>query len=348
MSERRPDRLPVALIGFGGSGSGIHRPLIAANPRLSLDVVVTRDAARAEAARRQCPDAHVTSEALAAKGCAVAVVALPPAYRGDVVERLIDHGVHVVVEKPMATSLEAAARLAEHDNARLTVFHNRRWDSDFLTLQRLRSEQWWTGPTRLESRIQWWQPTVRDGWRNRSEGGGILREVGTHLIDQAITLLGPATAVYAELRARRRGAIAEDEVFVALEHADGSRSHLSAGPLGDPDSPRFQVAVEEVLITLGTPDRQQADLADGLVPGTASWGVTDPSDWVIRRGSQPPAPVTADRGRWQAFYDGVASWVADGGAPPVPWAEGLATMRVIDAARRASAAAQVVHLGEGG
>jgi scyllo-inositol 2-dehydrogenase (NADP+) len=345
---RDRDRLSVALIGFGGSGAGLHRPLITANPGLRLDVIVTRDPARAERARLQCPEARVTSDPRVAAECAIAVVALPPQYRGDLVAQLADRGTRVVVEKPMAANPADAARLvASVPEPMLTIFQNRRWDSDFLTLRRLAAEGVWSGPVRLESRIQWWQPAVHDTWRNSREGGGILLEVGTHLVDQAILLAGPVSAVYAELDVRRPGAVAEDDVFVALEHEDGSRSHLWAGPAGDPTAARFRLVGPDVQITLGTPDRQQTQLAGGMTPGAEGWGVTDPSDWIIRRAGSAPAPVAPEPGDSQTFYDRVAAWAAGDGAPPVTAAEGLAIMRVIGAARRSSAESRLVHLTEG-
>lgn len=308
-------------------------------------MIVTNSSEHTGQARQLCPDAHVTGDLDVVGDCAVAVVAIPPEYRADTVGKLLELGVRVVLEKPMAPNLDEARQLPHRDL--LTVFQNRRWDSDFLTLQRLRSEDAWTGPVRLQSRLQWWQPTVRDGWRNRPYGGGILLEVGSHLIDQAITLLGPVTAVYAELDTRRSAAIAEDDVFLALRHADGSRSHLSMGPVGNAQSPRFELTAQDTRITLEAPDRQQDQLAAGMTPGADGWGMPDDSGWFIQRRSGPPLPVRGERGRWQAFYDGVVNWVADGGDPPVGAAEGIATMHVIDAARRSSAESRVVALGEG-
>ncbi|MFJ9243845.1 Gfo/Idh/MocA family oxidoreductase [Streptomyces sp. NPDC101776] len=345
MSRRHGDRLPVALVGFGGSGAGIHLPLIAAHPRLSLDVIVARSPEHVREARSRCPDAHVTSDLTAAGDCALVVVAVPPAYRAGTVGQLLGLGARVVVEKPMAANTDEAAILSDSD--RLTVFQNRRWDSDFLTLQRLWTEATRPEPARLVSRLQWWQPTVRDGWRNRPEGGGILLEVGSHLIDQAIVLLGPVTAVYAELDVRRRDAVAEDDVFLALRHGDGSRSHLSMGPVGNARLPRFEVTTADTRIVLGAADPQQQQLAQGMAPADDGWGIPDTSDWSIQHGSEPPLAVRGERGRWQAFYDAVVNWAAAGGGPPVRAEEGIATMKVIDAARRSMEESRLIALGEG-
>lgn len=340
-------KISVALVGFGGSGAGIHAPLISTHARLGLDVIVTRDDTRQKHAAQRHPNTRVVEDIDQARGCAVAVVALPPAYRGDAVDVLLNLGMHVVVEKPLAWEAAEAERLVARADGRLTVFHNRRWDSDFLTLRHLQTERTWRGPARLDSRIQWWKPAVGDGWRDQIPGGGILTEVGTHLIDQAIELLGPVESVYAELERRRRGANAEDEVFLALHHENGSVSHLAAGPAGDPHLPRFQLVADHTLITIGSPDVQEAQSRQGMTPRDTNWGVPDASTWTITRGADPAKGIYPERGWWPAFYDGVVRWV-EGGEPPVSAKEAMATMRVVDAARLSSQELRVVHTNEGG
>lgn len=331
MRTSRPRSLPVALVGFGGAGSGIHAPLVASHTDLDLAVVVTRDRARARAATRRFPGAAVTDRLDDARRCVVAIVALPPPYRADVVDRLLDLGLRVVVEKPLGWDLSETERLISRGGDRITVFFNRRWDSDFLTLRRLRDEGTWTSPVRLVSRMQWWMPEVRDGWRNRAPGGGVLTEVATHLIDQAVQLLGPITDVYAELDARRPGARAEDDVFLALRHDDGSLSHLAAGPLGAP-RPRFGLVSPASVVTLGDGDVQHDQLRRGRTPRDADWGIPDATTWTVSRGGVDHEPVRPERGRWSGFYDEVVAW-ARGGRPPVSADSAIAAARVVDAAR---------------
>lgn len=338
--SRRPT---IALIGFGGSGAGIHAPIIAATAAVELSVIVTHDAGRTALAKAQFPEAEITDSLVAAEQCDVAVVALPVAFRGDMIDRLVARGVRVVVEKPFAADLAAAEKLATMGADLLAVFHNRRWDSDFLTLKKLQAQGVWSGPVRLTSRIQRWQPAVRDGWRNRPDGGGFLREVGTHQIDQVLDLLGPAASVYAEVSRRRSGASAEDEVFLAIKHVDGSRSHLISGALGNPDLPRFDLASERTLINIGTGDPQQDQLAAGLNPHDDGWGVADTSQWWVKEDASVARPLDAERGWWPGYYEAVAEW-AHGGAAPVTAADGVATMAVIEAARQAAEQGTLVDL----
>ncbi|MGN6220922.1 MAG: Gfo/Idh/MocA family protein [Microbacterium sp.] len=331
-----PERsIPVALVGFGGSGSGIHAPLIDATEGLDVAVVVARGEERRAAAAQRYPHAEVTDSLDAAKAAAVAVVTLPVHHRGDTVAHLVDAGTRVVVEKPFAGDLAGAQQLAARVGDQVTVFHNRRWDSDFLTLKRLNKARAWTGPVRLTSRIQRWQPTVRDSWRNDPEGGGFLREVGPHQIDQAIQLLGPVTGVYAEVLVRRPGSRTEDDVFLALTHADGSVSHLISGALGNTDLPRFEVSALDALVSLGTADPQHDQLHAGLSPLDPSWGITDASDWRRRGADGEWGDVVPERGWWPGFYQATRDWLSGSGGP-VSVEDGVATMQVIDAARESA------------
>ena len=151
----------------------------------------------------------------------------------------LDAGLAVVVDKPLAPSADEAAALVEHARAAgklLTVFQNRRWDSDQLTLRRLVSEGELGDVLRYESRFERWRPELREqAWRESAgaaEGGGVLLDLGSHLVDQALQLFGPAMHVYGEVDSRR-GAAGDDDAFVALRHRAGTYSHLRAvGPRG--------------------------------------------------------------------------------------------------------------------
>lgn len=339
-----PDSSPVtvALVGYGHSGSSIHRPLIESVPDLSLHVVVARDPARVDAATRDLPQSVVTTDVRHAANCDVVVLAIPPAQRAGLVEQLLVSGAHVIVEKPLAVTVEEAIALDRISDDRLAVFHNRRWDADFLTLQRLRHDGVWSTPAHMVSRTQWWQPTIREGWRNEA-GGGILLEVGTHLIDQALTLLGPVARVYAELPTRRRGAHAEDDMFLSLDHLDGSRSHLVAGPLG-PAQPRAHLSTPNALVSMLEGDVQQSQLAAGLRPGCEGWGTVAPSTWELHNKDGVVSSIESERGRWEEFYRGVAPWVRWRAAAPVSSRDGVATMRVIAAARASARDLRVVEM----
>src|SRR6478735_2476595 len=237
MPEPTSDRpLHVALAGFGLAGAVLHAPLIATTPGLQIAAAVTRDPERRAKLAAEHPRARAV-EALdeVVDDVDVVVVVSPNRFHVPLAQTALDAGCHVVVDKPIAVDAAQARALADRarDAGRLLVpFHNRRWDDDFLTLRRVALAGALGRIQRLESRFDRWRPVPKDdAWREAgdpADGGGLLLDLGTHLADQAVQLLGPVTTVYAELDTRRPGAAVEDDVFVALEHQGGARSHLSA------------------------------------------------------------------------------------------------------------------------
>jgi len=231
------DELRVALIGFGLGGRAFHAPLIAATAGMRLATIVTSNPERRTEAVRAFPKAHI-AEAVDwvwahARDHDLVVITTPNRSHVPLARAAIAAGIPVVVDKPMAaTSAEARDLVAEarRHNVPLTAYHNRRWDGELLTVQKLIASGELGTVTRFESRLDRWRP-VRPGtvWRESGapeDAGGILYDLGPHLIDQARVLFGPVTQLYAELDRRRAGALVEDDVFIALKHASGVHSHL--------------------------------------------------------------------------------------------------------------------------
>lgn len=224
----------TAIIGYGTGGRVFHAPLVDATDGLELSAIVTSDAERAQHARSTYRQAavHADVDALfAAGGFDLLVVTSPNGTHVPYARRAVDIGVPVVLDKPLATSVEDAVSLvaaAEEAGVPLTVFHNRRWDGDFLTLQALIRGGALGEIHQFDSSFEWWAPTLGSGWKDAAtaeEGGGILFDLGPHLIDQAMLLFGEAVDVHAELD-NRRGGGADDDAFVSLHHTSGVRSRL--------------------------------------------------------------------------------------------------------------------------
>jgi len=282
----------------------------------------------------------------------------------------VEAGLHLVVDKPLAASLADAERLEDAAVARgvvASVFHNRRWDGDFLTLKRLVSEGSLGELVRLESRFDRWRPEVDvNKWREGGtpeEAGGLLYDLGPHLIDQALELLGPARSVYAEVRRLRPGAQVDDEVFLALEHSSGVRSQLSATMLAAQPGPRLRVLGSRAAYVKWGLDVQEDALRGGARPGDPGFGNEPPEAWGLLGTEEDAQPVQTEPGRYVEFYERTEQAIRAAAspapappaavpappaavpeppaAPPVPLAAGIATLRVIEAAQ-ASAAERVV------
>ncbi len=347
--------LRVGLLGYGLAGRVFHAPLIAASKDLSLAAVVSRDPERQAKARADHPGALLlgTAEELLAraKDFDLVVVATPNRSHVPLARAALQAELPVVVDKPMATGSAEARDLADEARRRgllLTVFQNRRWDGDFLTVRRLVGEGALGAVRRFESRIERWNPVPKASWRERAdpqEAGGLLFDLGAHQVDQALQLFGPARTVYAELDRRRPGVEVDDDAFMAITHASGVRSHLWMSKVAPQAGPRFRVVGERATFTKHGVDGQEAALAAGGVPGSRGWGEDPQEAWGALGLEDATRRVPTEPGDYGAFYAGVVAALRRGGPPPVDPLESIAALEVIEVARRAAMAGAVQSIG---
>jgi predicted dehydrogenase len=353
--EAAPPPLRVGLIGYGLAGSVFHSPLIASTEGLTLDSVVTANPER----RAQVHAEHgssmrtlATTRELFARADALdlVVVASPNRTHYALARQALEAGLPVVVDKPLAGTVAEAqqlASLAAERGLMLSAFHNRRWDNDFRTVRALLADGALGGEVRrFESRYERWRPGLKGGWRESgdpAEAGGLLYDLGSHLVDQALTLFGPATSVYAESDVRRTGAEADDDTFIALTHADGVRSHLWVSAVAAQLGPRFRVLGSEAAYVKDGLDPQEAALREGArpVPGQR-WGVEPESAWGTLGDLEARRPVPTLDGDYPAYYAGIVTALREDAPPPVTAHEAVATIRVLEAARTSALEARVV------
>jgi predicted dehydrogenase len=177
----------------------------------------------------------------------------------------------------------------------------------------------------------------KGGWRENAdpdEAGGLLFDLGSHLIDQAQCLFGPVVDVYAEVDTRRAGIAVDDDVFLALTHASGVRSHLWTSAIVAQDGPRLRVLGDRAGYTKITPDIQEAALRRGERPDRDDWGLESPADYGVFGVGVDAKPIVTERGDYRQFYRGVVSAIRDGAPPPVEPSDGVAVLEVIEAARQ--------------
>jgi predicted dehydrogenase len=344
----------VGLLGYGLAGSVFHGPLIAATPDLRLAAIVTSDPARAARARADHPGAAIVARPddlwSIAGELDLVVVATPNRTHVPLALAALEAGLAVVVDKPVAPSATegrrvlAAARELGHP---LTVFQNRRWDGDFLTIRRLRAAGDLGRVSRFESRFERWRPVIEAGFRESGaaeDAGGVLFDLGAHLIDQALQLFGPVTTVYAEADRRRVGALVDDDAFVALTHASGTHSHLWMSAATAQLGPRFRVLGDKAGYTKVGLDVQEDALAGGARPGDPGFGEDAPENWGLLGSEGDVRPVPTEQGRYDAFYAGVVAAVRDGGPMPVDAADSVRVVELIEAAHRSAATGETVHV----
>lgn len=339
--------LRVALVGYGLAGRVLHRPLLEACPDLEVTHVVTGDPERRAQAAAELPGARVlpSPDALWSYADAfdVVVVAAADLAHVPVATAAVELGRPTVVDKPLApTAAEAQALcdLAAERRVPLTVFHNRRWDSDTLTAAALLRDGTLGEVHRLESRFTRFRPQVQARWReDAAAGGGVLLDLGSHLVDQAVLLLGPVTHVYAEVDRVRPGASADDDVLLALTHAIGARSALWASVAAPWPGPR--------LVLQGSAGGWAKEALDGtedaLRAGAWHGPVAEPDGRLWTAAGAAAAPSLP--GDWLAFYGGFAAAARGRGPVPVDPQDAVRTLRVLEAARRSAQQREVVALG---
>ena len=345
----------MGLIGYGLAGATFHAPFIAATPGLRLATVVTSNAERAQAARARHPGVEIvpTTQALWERAGDHELVVVAAHNRAHVPLGLaaITAGLPVVIDKPVAPSVEAAERLAAAARAAgvpVVPYHNRRWDGDFLTVRRLLDAGELGAVLRYESRFERWRPTRRPGARREQPGpdeaGGVLFDLGTHLIDQALALFGPVVTAYAEIETRQPHLEVDDDDFLALTHASGVRSHLWASHVAADRGPRLRVLGARAAYVKDGLDLQAAQLQAGMRPGEAGFGAEPPDAWGTVRAGEQSRPVPTEPGNYAGFYAGVAATVRDGTHPPVTLDDGIQALRVVEAAFESARAGRVVRL----
>jgi predicted dehydrogenase len=343
-----PRTIRTAVVGYGLSGSVFHAPLIAADGHYSLDIIATSNVERQKAATSRYPGVHTVHDGDAALAHAadldLVVLGTPPATHYPLAKAALEAGLDVVVDKPFAvTSAEGQelAALAERLGRVLTVFQNRRWDGDFLTLRKLLAADALGRVSRFESRFERWSPTIAKAWKARAtaaDGGGVLFDLGSHLIDQALLLFGPANVVHAELKARRADERADDDAFLVLRHDSGVLSHLTMNMLCAQQGPRFRVLGAVGGFTKNGVDPQEPYIAAGGSPQDEDYGEEAP-EWagLLGRDGHLDALPT-ERGAYPEFYRILADKILDGGASsalpvPVDPAGPIEVLKLIEQAR---------------
>lgn len=344
-SYRRP-ALRVGLIGYGMSGTVLHGPLIEATDGLELAMIVTTNPDRQRRAALNHPNAMIVRDVdeLLAHRPALDLVVIATANRSHVelATATLTAGLPTVVDKPLAPNPAQATALIELARRRrvlLTTFQNRRWDADFLTVRRLIDDEMLGTVQRFESRLDRWRPAGSSNWRERpgeTDAGGILYDVGSHLIDQACQLFGPVHSAYAEVDRRREGTLVDDDTFVAITHHSGVRSHLWMSWAAPQRGPRFRVVGNKCVFVKFGEDQQEAELVAGHRPDRFGWGDDPVAQWGQIGTNDGHETVPTIPGAYPRFYQQLLEAILAGRRPPVDPSDSLPVLEVIIGARKAA------------
>jgi predicted dehydrogenase len=333
------------LVGYGFGGRYFHAPLIRSAPECELVGVMTSSPQRRELVGDELPGTatYASLRELVDAGAEAVAISTPADTHTAVTEQALELGLAVVCDKPFALDAAAAlgtVQLAGELGLPLSPYQNRRWDSDFRTVARLVAEGKLGTVSRFESRFERHAPGDGPG----AAGGGTLLDFFSHLADQAMVLLGPVSSVYADWRVRASGL--DDDVFVALNHDNGARSHLWGSWTQAAPGPRFRVTGSAGTYLLATGDTQEDHLVAGRDPASLGdgWGIEPADTWGRLYDGVTTGAVPAEPGRWNQFYPAFARAVRGDGPVPVDPNDAVATAKVLDAARKSALSGDLVVL----
>lgn len=332
----------TAVIGYGIGGSVFHAPLIDATGGLEVTAIVTSNPDRAQRARERYPRATVFADAdalFAAGGFDLVVITSPNVTHAPLAHRAIAAGVAVVLDKPIATSADEARGVvdaAASAGVPLTVFQNRRWDGDFLTLQDTLASGALGDVHQFDSAFEWWAPELGDRWKDTAtpaEGGGILFDLGPHLIDQALLLFGDVTKVHAELD-RRRGGESDDDAFLSLTHASGVRTKLWMSAIAPANRPRFRAVGSRAVFESHGLDPQELQSIAGMRPNDPAFGIHDDARAAALATPDGLQEMPLSPGRHLAFYELLEIALRGHGDVPVAPRDSIRALEIIEQALR--------------
>jgi len=341
----------VALIGYGYVGQTFHAPLIRSVDGLSLELIASSNAQQVHAAH---PGLRVSADYLAActdPGVDLVVIASPNDSHHPLARAALLAGKHVVIDKPFTVTLAEAqdlTLLARTQGRLLSVFHNRRWDGDFLSL-RAAIQSGALGEVReLISRFDRFAPAPRDRWRERpGPGSGLWFDIGPHVVDQALQLFGRpdhVSASFASLRDGTHGVTDWAQVVLGYDHLDVTRrvtlhmTRLAAWP-----APRFEAHGSAGSWISSGLDTQEDQLKAGMRPGAPGWGEDSRPAWQVI-GTAEPLQVARLPGDYRAYYLGLREALSGRGPNPVPADQALQVMELIELAQRSANEGRTLRL----
>lgn len=344
----------VGLIGFGASARTFHLPFLLARPDLfTVTAVLER---KAEEAPQLVPGARVHRDLesfLADRDWDLGIVTLPNDLHAPTAVRILEGGRPAVVEKPLATDAAGAQAIVEAA-ARAGVpafaFQSRRLDGDFRLVRDLVAQGRLGRLVRVECRYERWANALRKkAWKEQgTEGNTLLEDLGSHLLDQALTLFGPPQALTCRLGIQRDGSSTVDAFRISLDYDGGLWVDLEAGMVVK--APSFHWALHGTggsFVKAGL-DPQEGQLQRGLVPSDPAFGQEDPAQagWLYPADGEP-VRLETPAGRYASFYDDVAAVLAGRKAPDFPASDGLAVVRLLDLCRRSASAGATVPVSPG-
>lgn len=339
----------LGLVGYGTGGQHFHAPFIEAAEGIELVGIVARAPGKIAAAKADFPNVPIyesLSAMIAAAKLDAVTITTPPHTRHALVMEAIDAGLHVVADKPFAPNAavaQAMADAAKQKGVVLSVFHNRRFDTDLVTLKKTLASDKLGQVWRLQSRFDLDDAATLEA----GPEGGLLRDLGSHVVDQAIFLLGPVTSVNANMDEIQLPEGPTNASFsITLNHKNGAHSHLSASKVNHIIAKEMIVYAEKGSYYSQATDVQAQAIFAGKRPmdDLENWGFQEEARWATLTTATGAERVPSEQGRYHDYYTLFAKAVQDNTAPPVTPEEAIQVLKVLDAASQSAREQQVIQL----
>ena len=345
--------IKAAIVGFGLSGRVFHAPFLHYSSQFDLMKIVQRTS---ETANEMYPYVEIVQslpQILDDKSIELVVIGTPNEFHFEMVRQSLQAGKHVIVEKPMAITADQARvliKLAQEKHCQLFVFHNRRWDGDFLTVQKIIQDNLLGEIVSYEAHYDRYKPLLNPKpWKETvGPGSGILYDLGTHIIDQAVCLFGRPKTVTGHLFKQRSGSKIDDAFDLLLEYTSLHVS-LKSTLLAREPSPRYIIYGQKGSFVKYGVDPQEDDMVAGVSPLSANWGVEASENWGVLNtnvnGLQFQGKVETLRGNYANFYENVHAVIRESKPLAIDPQSALITTEIIEAAITSHQTGKFISLG---
>jgi len=329
-------KLKTGLVGYGSVAEKMHAPLIYTSPYMELYGVVERHHQRSKERYEHVRIFKSMEELLKDEGLDLVVIATPNENHFEQASQALTAGKHVLVDKPITVNSADAAildRMARDKGLILSVFQNRRWDGDFLTIKKLIEEETLGRIVHFESHFDRFRPEPKDNWREkRVPGSGILYDLGSHLIDQALLLFGKPDWVYAEILKQRKGVLADDFFDISMMFGE-VKVRLTASIFVNTVLPKFMVLGEKGTYTKYGLDVQEKALKESKLPIGPAWGVEPEENWGKIYFEDKKVAYPTLNGDYRQLYESVALAILDDQPLAVTAGQAIDCLKVIEACK---------------
>lgn len=344
-------KINVGIIGYGMSAATFHAPLLAVLDGFNIVKVISSQEDKVFSDLKPIYSQIKVEQSLDSltqdSNVELIIITTPSGTHFDIAKSCLLAGKHVIIEKPMVVKTSEADELIQLANEKgllLSVYQNRRWDNDFVTVKKLVQDGNLGSIHTYQVHYDRFKPNVIDRWRERNESGsGLLYDLGSHLIDQALHLFGWPKFVIADVATQRKGAQTDDYFHIILGY-ENTRAILHAGTLVLGNGPRFQVHGDQGSYIKYGLDGQEAKLKAGIRPFNESFGIDDPKWYGTLTTEQGEQQIPSEKGSYLEYYKGIYQCLREGQAAPVTAVEGLNVIKIIESARESSVKKQTIFV----